>query len=323
MCKPLVSILIPCYNHAQFLDDCLKSILAQDYENIELLICDDCSPDSSFEKILSYEAQLRERFSRVEILKNDTNQGVTKNINRMLTLAKGELIKTLASDDCLAPNAIGEMAAYLQENPAVDVVVANGVTVLESEGYPHFTPQARLYDTPPDFSGADFYVRVARRNPISAPAAMVRKSVYDRFGLYDETLKVEDYEFWLRLLIEGDCRFGFLDRNLLYYRINANSMTSAVSNSGLERRRRLFHQSELDTLQKFRQAFAPEVFAALVLDRIHKERCTAINHRLWAWESELWESWKKFDGWKDLSSSVRRKLRYAGLRQSVKKAITK
>ena len=62
--QPLVSILMPCYNHENFLPDCLDSILGQTYENIELLICDDCSPDGSWTVIESYEARLRQRFAR-------------------------------------------------------------------------------------------------------------------------------------------------------------------------------------------------------------------------------------------------------------------
>jgi alpha-1,3-rhamnosyltransferase len=323
MTNPLVSLLIPCYNHELFLDDCLESILAQDYANIELLICDDCSPDNSYAKILSYEQRLKARFPRVEILKNEVNCGVTKNVNRMLALAKGVYVKTLASDDAMAPNAIGEMVNYLQNNPDTDVVIANGVTVSEQERYPRFTPQGKIYDTAPDFSKEGFFLRVARCNPISAPAAMVRKSVYETYGMYDENIKVEDYEFWLRILKDGQATFGFLDQPLLYYRINANSMTSATQNAGLADRRRRFHQSEMGTLQKFREAFPPEAFASIILEHIHTERCFAVSCKLWDWEAELKESWKTFDGWKDLPWKTRLGLHYQSLRQTVKKCITK
>ena len=110
--QPFVSIIIPCYNHEDFLDDCLASILNQTYQNIEILICDDCSPDNSYEKILSYKEKLENKFNNVVILKNEVNCGVTKNVNRMLKLAKGEFVKTIASDDSMAPNAISEMSGF-------------------------------------------------------------------------------------------------------------------------------------------------------------------------------------------------------------------
>ena len=137
--QPLVSIIIPCYNHEAFLDDCLGSILAQTYPNIELLICDDCSPDNSYEKIMSYREELEKRFNNVIILKNEINCGVTKNVNRMLKLAKGEFVKTLASDDCMAPDAISEMVHFLIENSQIDVVVSNGIKVSEEQRYPDFS----------------------------------------------------------------------------------------------------------------------------------------------------------------------------------------
>lgn len=323
MDKPLVSVLIPCYNHEQFLADCLESLLAQDYPHIELLICDDCSPDNSYAKILAYEDRLRNRFERVEILKNEVNCGVTKNVNRMLSLAKGQLVKTIASDDAMTPDAISRMVSYLTDHPDVDVAVANGVRVLEAEAYPDFTPQGRLYDTAPDFSPEGFFLRVARCNPISAPAAMVRMAVYEKFGMYDESVKIEDLEFWLRCLKDGQCRFGFLDADLLYYRINANSMSSAAGNAGLARRRKVFHQSEISTFTKYRSYFAPGDYSQIVLERIFQERCIAIVNHLWDWEAELVAAWKAFDGWGDLPIVNRLKLHYLNLRQSVKKVIKK
>ena len=321
MTDKLVSILIPCYNHEPFLDDCLGSILAQDYGNIELLICDDCSPDNSYAKILSYEQQLKKRFSRVEILRNETNCGVTRNVNRMLAMAKGDYVKTIASDDAMTPDAISGMVAYLNRHPEVSVVVANGVRVLETERYPHFTPQGRLYDSPPDFSPEGFFLRVARCNPISAPAAMVRMEVYRKFGMYDETVKIEDLEFWLRCLKDGVCRFGFLDADLLFYRINANSMSSAAGNTGLARRRKVFHESEISTFRKYRACFAPAAFSEIVLLRILQERYIAIENRLWDWDAELVKNWKTFDGWQDLSARQRLSFYLINLKQRIKKCL--
>lgn len=319
--KPLVSIAIPCYNHEAFLPDCLDSIMGQDYENIELLICDDCSPDRSWEVITAYESRLRSRFSRVELMRNEVNCGVTKNVNRMLAMARGEFVKTIASDDAMTPDAISAMVDYLLENPGVDVVVANGVKVPEEQRYPCFAGTEKIYAAAPDFSAEGFFERVTRCNEISAPAAMVRMSVYEEYGFYDETVKVEDYEFWLRVLQHGKARFAFLDRDLLYYRINANSMTSLSANAGLARRRKLIHESEMGTLRKFRHCLSKQAYAQIVLDRMAAEWWMAVHYRMTDWEKELHQSWKGFDGWKDLPRKKRLSLRIFAAKQQIKKRL--
>ena len=316
--QPLVSVLIPCYNHQAFLPDCLESLIRQTYENIELLICDDCSPDDSWNVICGYAPKLEARFGRVEFLRNETNQGVTKNVNRMLRLAKGDYIKTLASDDAMAPTAIGEMVSFMEQNPRYGVAVTNGIKVPEQQHYPDFGSDEVIYPQPPDFSPEGFFLRTARCNPISAPAAMVRRSVYDRFGLYDEDVKVEDYEFWLRILKDGDVLFGYLDSRLLYYRINGGSMTSMENNPQLARRRKVFHTSEMDTLRKYRQYFSPADYSRLVLERILTERQIAVACGLKEWEQELRLAWKRFDGWQALSAGERLRLQFAGVKQSIK-----
>lgn len=317
--QPLVSILMPCYNHENFLPDCLDSILGQTYENIELLICDDCSPDGSWTVIESYEARLRQRFARVELMRDQINCGVTKNVNRMLALAKGEFVKTIASDDAMAPDAIREMADFLQANPRIDVVVANGVKVPEEQHYPDFQGTEKIYASAPDFSSEGFFERVARRNEISAPAAMVRMSVYETYGFYDEAVKVEDYEFWLRVLQHGKARFGFLDKDLLYYRINANSMTSLSANAGLARRRKLIHESEMGTLQKYRHSLSGRAYAEIVIERMAAEWWMAVQYGMTDWEGQLHQSWNSFDGWKDLPFYKRMFYQWFSVKQMFKK----
>lgn len=319
--NPIVSVMIPCYNHAAFLGDCLNSILAQDYEQIELLICDDCSTDDSFAVIQSYESRLRERFSDVSIMRNETNCGVTKNVNRMLAQAKGAYLKTIASDDAMAPNAISAMVSYLENNPQIDIAVSNGRKVREDQHYPFASGEEKIYVLSPDFSERGMFERTARCNQISAPAAMVRRSVYETYGYYDEQLKVEDYEFWLRILKDGQVRFGFLDQELIYYRINANSMTSMTGNAGLARRRKLIHQSEMDTLNKYRNYLEKAVYAEIVLSRIFSERWLAVAHRLTDWEAELYQQWKAFEGWKDLPFGKRLRFRTLSARQNIKKRL--
>ena len=319
--QTLVSLIIPCYNHEKFLDDCLRSIINQTHNNIELLICDDCSPDRSYEILESYRAQLTARFARVEIMRNATNCGVTKNINRMLAMAKGKYIKILASDDAMAPDAIACMADYLDAHDDIDVVVSNGIKVSEDEQYPNFTPISAIYEQAPDFDLHGFFERVATNNPISAPAAMVRLSVYEEYGYYDEQVKVEDFEFWLRILKDQAVRFGFLDKQLLYYRLNANSMTSLTGNSDLAARRKRILFSELDSLKKFKDYLSPDSYAKIVTNRLMADQWLAVEYQLTDWERELKYYWRNFREKKDLP--LKNKLSYAvfSCRQFIKKRI--
>lgn len=320
--QPLVSIIIPCYNHQDFLDDCLSGILNQTYQNIELLICDDCSPDNSYEKILSFKEKLEKRFENVVILKNEINCGVTKNINRMLKMAKGEFVKTIASDDCMAPNAISEMAGFLIENSRVDVVVSNGIKVPEEQHYPNFSGDA-IYTDSPDFSETDFFKRVAYCNEISAPAAMLRMSVYEKFGMYDENIKVEDFEYWLRLLKQNETKFAFLDKKLIYYRINQNSMSSMTANANLARRRKAMHSSEIESLNKYSAFFEKDTFSDIILSRTLAERAFAIVNKLLDYEKELNEEIKRFFSSNTLPFKIAVKYRFIYVKQTLRKYIKK
>ncbi len=320
--QPLVSIIIPCYRHETFLDDCLNSILAQTYPNIELLICDDCSPDHSYEKILSYQERLDAKFDRVVILKNEVNCGVTKNVNRMLKLAKGEFVKTLASDDCLAPDAILEMASYLFEHPQVDVVVSNGIKVPEEQHYPNFSG-SDVYTESPDFSEVGFFQRVAYCNEISAPAAMVRMSVYETFGMYDENVKVEDFEFWLRILKQNEAKFAFLDQKLIFYRINQNSMSSLTANANLANRRRLIHRSEIESLSKYSDYLDKNVFFDVILKRTLTEHDFAVVYHLSDYQKELAEEIKFFFRGNKLPFKLLFKYRFLYFKQILKMYLKK
>ena len=267
---PLVSVLIPCYNHEKFLDDCLRSIMSQTYKNIEFIICDDCSSDASFSILKAREEELKKRFSRVLIIRNETNQGISKNLNRLIGLAEGEYIKTLASDDALAENAIEAFSAYMAENASADVVFSNGKVIGEDVRIGEkdvIDSCPNIYDKAPDLDAKRLKERIFYSNEISAPCAFYRRSVFERYGLFDESFSIEDLEFWLRLLSKGGCGFAFLDKPLVYYRRNAESITSQSVNERTEQRLLRFHTAETAILEKYRSLVSPEVYADAMFRR--------------------------------------------------------
>lgn len=294
MDKPLVSILVPCFNHKSFLMDCLNSITNQDYENIELLICDDCSTDDSYNMILSCKQQLEKRFKNVFILKNDINSGITKSLNRMLALSSGVYIKIIASDDAMKTNAISSMVNYLEENQDIDFATCNGIKVTEDQHYPNFESKLLVYETKPNLSSNQLFEKVARHNEIFAPGAIVRRSVYDKYGWYDEDIKIEDLEYWLRILKDGNVKVGFIDDKLIYYRISQQSMTSMVNNNRLAQRRRTFHNAVIQIYKKHQDGFHRDIFVQVVSKKILDEIYFAKGNNLKEFENELRKEFKVF-----------------------------
>lgn len=319
--QPLVSVIVPCYNHEMFLDDCLMGIMNQNYQNIELFICDDNSSDNSFAKIKSYEGKLKERFCNVVIQKNEKNLGVTKNINRMLEDATGEYIKLIASDDVMAEDAIYKMAQFMEENPKVDVIVANGVKITEQQHYPNYESKDKIYSEQSDFSKEGLFERTYIHNDIFAPGVMMRKRVYEKYGNYDESVAIEDLEFWLRILKDEQTIFAYLDDILIYYRINQNSMTSLFGNKGLEQRRKRFHKAEIQILDKYGKCVDSRIYAETKMYRILCEKGIAVSNGLIELEEFVKKEYREFDLWNCISMKKRIFFHYVSLRYSIKKII--
>lgn len=239
----LVSIIIPCYNHEQYLDACLESIVQQDYLNIELLICDDCSTDGSFSKLLEWKDKLSNRFERVEIIKNAVNQGVCKTLNRLLRIAKGRYIKSLASDDMLAKDAIGSYVSYANEYPA-DLYFSNAIIINEEDRYPvDLTIQRKFFyeDIPP--SGTEVTKCLCKGNYILGATMFFDASIIEKVGMFDESLSYEDWEYCLRISVNG-C-IAYLDKTLVFYRVMEGTLSHYdISDKSREKHRKVFFEHQ-------------------------------------------------------------------------------
>lgn len=321
--KKLVSIIVPCYNHEEFLDDCIRGILDQSYDAIEVLICDDCSPDNSYEKIKTYEMELTKRFSRVVLIRNETNQGVTKNINGMLSLANGEYIKIIASDDVLLPTAVQSAVEYFESHLDKNILICNGAKIPENQHYGQFIANELVYLEAPNFEAENFLEEIYKLNIIFAPGAFVKKTVFEKVGYYDENIAIEDWEFWLRVLSKKAGKFGYIKQPLVLYRINENSMTSLSNNSKLEMRRIRIYKAEMDILYKFKGFVSEEFAAHCVLNKILTEKNIAISRRLYELERIIDKDLKAFTGWKNLPMKSRIKYALALGKIYVKKCIRK
>jgi glycosyltransferase involved in cell wall biosynthesis len=120
MNQPLVSICIPNYNNAEYIEEAIQSALNQTYENIEVIVVDNCSKDESWELIKAFDSH-----PKIFITQNEENLGMVGNFRRSLELSTGDLITFLCSDDTLRPNGIFENVQLLEKYPNTSFVFGN------------------------------------------------------------------------------------------------------------------------------------------------------------------------------------------------------
>lgn len=219
----MVSVLVPCYNHEKYIEECLKSLIDQDYRDIELIIYDDCSSDNSFSIIQKWEKQLNNRFNKVVIHRNCHNLGVVKNLNAMIEIAQGEYIKPIASDDMLLSNAISTFMKATESSDA-DVYFSNVAFVSETTKYQDVNIEKLLlrYSEKP-LEGKNLTGQLCADNFICAPGAFIPKKTFEQYGTYDEKYCLEDFEFWLRVSVSGCIKY--IDSVTALYRQNENSLS--------------------------------------------------------------------------------------------------
>ncbi len=133
--NPLVSIIVITYNSSKYVLETLESTKNQTYQNIELIVSDDCSTDNTFEICRSWIEQNKERFVRTQLVTSNKNTGIAPNCNRGLKMAQGEWVKLIAGDDILLAHCIKKNVGYtmLCENVQFLVSLCQPFKILNGE----------------------------------------------------------------------------------------------------------------------------------------------------------------------------------------------
>ncbi|HVF66629.1 MAG TPA: glycosyltransferase [Pyrinomonadaceae bacterium] len=202
MQKPFVSILLPTYNYERYLPQSIASCLAQSYDGpLELVIVDNASSDNSREVIKSFDDP------RIRLVENPATLSMFGNCNKALSLARGEIVKFIFSDDLLAETAVERMVAAFGD-PRVQLVFCSA-KIIDAEG--RHTRTHRPYPQSKYLPGRDEARRcVMRGNYIGAPSAVAfRAGAAGRAGGgFNEALQFHaDQEMWVRILLDGDGYF--------------------------------------------------------------------------------------------------------------------
>ena len=224
--RPLVSVLMPAYNHAPYVRAAVESVLGQTYDNLELIAIDDASTDATWEMLQSF-ADARLRISR-----HDANRGAHATLNEALALAKGEIVAIINSDDMYYPERLQRAVSCLAGNSSLgacfthyDYIDEAGSVVRDSETLASDFPDAAR-DLGPAAEALDRQelqvLSLLARNYLHTTSNLVcRREAFERIGQFRCFRYVHDHDFFLRLCQHYPVEV--MQESLLGYRFHATN----------------------------------------------------------------------------------------------------
>jgi glycosyltransferase involved in cell wall biosynthesis len=220
--EPLVTFVVPCYKLAHLLPECVNSILKQDYENFEVLIMDNCSPDRTPEVAQSFNDP------RIQHIRNESNLGHIRNYNKGMTLARGKYVWLLSADDMLrSPHVLGRFVDVMERNPRVGYVFCRAVELHQGKEK-EIVPWADCGDEDCIWNDTSFLMRLIQTNCIVAPTVLMRKAGHDKVGLFQPDLPfASDWYMWCMLAMQYDV--AYLSDPMVCYRVHEESLTTLYS----------------------------------------------------------------------------------------------
>jgi len=213
--QPLVSMLIPSFNHAQYVKACIESIIAQDYRNIELIIIDDGSADCSVEEIERLVPACADRFPRFEF-RSRPNKGLAATINEALEWARGKYFAAIASDDLLHPTKTSSLLAHIDPDENI-AGVFSGCEYINQTG----SVVGRLTPLPAYITFDDI---ITLKHSVVASSQLLRLKSVKEVGCYLVGLYIEDWYMWLSLT-KGGYKLKVVPDILVQYRQHESNIS--------------------------------------------------------------------------------------------------
>lgn len=242
----LVSCSVLSYNSAKTILETLESIKAQTYQNIELIVSDDCSKDNTVELCRQWIAANKNRFTRVVLLTVQENTGVCANGNRAMAACQGKWQKSIAADDILLTNCIGDFVDFVNNNTHIKWIASKVAVYNDNFKDDCCTQRNLVYDK--SFFNMDVGQQLkymACTNPIIAPSLFFDLEFKRSLGGYDETYGYEDRPFYIKAL-ENGYKCYFLDKVTVGYRIHQSmsNSTSQLFNYSFLKKTRIFEREK-------------------------------------------------------------------------------
>lgn len=262
----LISVLIPAYNHEDYIQAAIDSAIKQTYQNIELIIVDDGSTDGTWDRIAAMEEACRARFTRVEIIRQD-NQGVCLTLNKLVDLAKGEYILRLDSDDMMKPNSVETLHSFLSQNQDYGLAVGDN-EIIDEKGQKVYWTENRENTTneseavhktfgkylmywnqfPDGFDTDEFgkYNSFICKNYIPN-GYLVRKKLMENIR-FTPLAPREDY--FMVLQLSKVSKFKYINEILHYYRWHSNNTIKIEGGANSDKYWKMTVRYELDLVKR-------------------------------------------------------------------------
>jgi alpha-1,3-rhamnosyltransferase len=194
MSFPLVTVVVACYNHGPYIEECLTSILAQTYPRVELLVIDDGSSDDSAERIRRLQA-----IHGFDFIVQD-NRGLTATLNAAFARARGEFLVPFGSDDVMLPERLSIQVDYMAAHPEVGICGGN-MELMRSDGT-LFPDREQNRDVP--YRSLSFDDIFLERKPcVPAPTLLIRREAFEAVGGFDPGIRLEDLYIQLKIARSG------------------------------------------------------------------------------------------------------------------------
>ena len=187
-----ISIIMGIFNCAETLPDAIDSILNQTYDNWELIMCDDCSTDDTYNVAKSYQERYPEK---IILIRNDVNSRLAYSLNHCLKYATGKYVARMDGDDISVADRFEKQIKFLKENPHVDLV-GTSMRRFNDKG---------MHDIVYGAKNPDRYT-LRNATPFCHATIMTYKSVYDKLGGYtvaERTKRAQDYDLWFKFYYHG------------------------------------------------------------------------------------------------------------------------
>lgn len=226
MYKPrTVSVCITSYNHARYLPQTIDSVLSQTWPDLEVIIVDDGSSDSSHELLLTYQQRHPGKI-RYYWHEGHANRGISASCNLAIEKAQGEYFAWLGSDDYWLPDKLAKQVKYLAEHPETGMVHTSALT-LDAAG--NLYPVLNMHET---VTTADAWKQLAVGNYICASTVLLVRARLDKVGAYlDEGLVFSDWELWIR--ISTKYPIGFISEPLAVYRVHGQNVSISAQKASM------------------------------------------------------------------------------------------